>query len=265
MLHQRRSSVESWAASRGLILTVDNRRLVVHRLRTAGLLRKLGAVAGLFLPIMLAAGVGGAVPGGLLWAVVGYMAGAICAEVVLGRPLGGPERQASLLPRELDDYLPRFLRLTLRTAGVASFVLAGLVVAVDFDRSEAVGMTHLSGVAALTLGVTALLAAVLIERIQRWILSRPQPVVASDLLEADDAVRSQSVITIAGAALALLLLILAVLFWNLGISDVQVLRWVAWVPAVACGVAAFVSWLRFGSLPWAVQRPFQAPAIREAV
>lgn len=266
---QRRSPVDRWAASRGLTLTADNRPLVVHYRRMAAWLRRFGAVVGFFLPMIVASTVDSeraAGPGGWvwLWAVVGYLAGALGAEVALGRPLRTTERLASLQPRELDDYLPAFLRHAVRSAGLAALALAAVVALVGFDRSEASGMGHLSDGAAMVLGGVGLAAAVLIERVQLWILSRPQPVVALDLLEADDAVRSQSVITIAAAGLSLLLLILSVQFWTLANSDVQVLRWVMWVPAVASSTAAFASWLGFGNVPWAVHRRSRTVGLKGA-
>jgi len=267
---QRRSPADRWAASRGLTLTADNRPLIVHYLRMAAWLRRLGAVMGFFLPTIVAVTVDGERtdgPGGWVWvsAVVGYLVGALGAEVALGRPLRTSERLASLRPRELDDYLPAFLRHAVRAAGLATLALAAVVVLVGFDRSETSGMDHLSDGAAMVLGGVGLVVAMLIERVQLWILSRRQPVVAQDLLEADDAVRCQSVITIAAAGLSLLLLILTVQFWNLAISDVQVLRWVMWVPAVASSTAAFASWLSFGNVPWAVHRPYRTVGAKEAV
>lgn len=141
-----------------------------------------------------------------------------------------------------------------RGVGATAVVLAAVVAVVGFEEAESYGMSGLSGRAAVVLGPLGLVVAVLLEVGQRWIVTRPQPVVATDLLEADDAIRSQSISSIAAAGIAILLLLVGHLWWQLALSDVQLLRWTAWVPAISCWVAALASWLRFGHIPWRVVR-----------
>lgn len=252
-----RLTVDRWAAAHGLALTDRNRPMVGHYLRTAGQLRFLGGAFGLVLPVPLSAALGGdttSVPGGWTWVIVGYLLGALYAEVALGRPLGPAGRGASLVPRELESYRPAVLGRAQRLAGLASGVLGCTVAAVGFSRAEAVGLGHLSTSGALVLGGLGVAFALVLEVVQRWIVVRPQPLVPTDLLEADDAIRAQSVATIAGAGIAILLLLVGKLLWQLALSDVQLFRWTAWVPAIGCWVFALVAWLRFGHLPWRVTR-----------
>jgi hypothetical protein len=112
------ADVRQWAKARGLELTGENRPMVARYLRRARLLRTWGAIAGLLSPTVLrallgepvhVAGVGanGMAPGELGLVFVGYLVGAVAAEVSTARPFDPARRSAALLPRELTDYLPR--------------------------------------------------------------------------------------------------------------------------------------------------------------
>jgi hypothetical protein len=164
------------------------------------------------------------------------------------------------VPRELGDYLPPGLRLAQRVAGSLAVVLAGLVLLVDQRTVFGAETDGLSDAAAVTVGLVAVSSAAALELVQRWIVGRRQPAVQQDLLAADDAIRSQSVVSLSGAGLAVLLLLLASLFWTLAQSDVQLLRWTAWVPAIACPFLALVAWANLGHRPWQVRRHLDAPA-----
>ncbi len=118
-------AVAEWARAHGLELTRENLPLVVRYLRRARRLRTWGVVVGLLTPTVVrlalgepvhVAGVGenGSAPGELGAAFVGYLAGAVCAEVSVARPFGAARRSAALLPRELGDYLPRAVVWTQR-------------------------------------------------------------------------------------------------------------------------------------------------------
>ena len=94
-----------------------------------------------------------------------------------------------------------------------------------------------------------------LERLQRWLIERPQPFTDPALLAADDAIRSQSVHSLAGSGIAVLLLLAGTICWAMSASDVQVLRWVMWVPAVLSFLAALYACLYYGHRAWRVRRP----------
>ena len=106
----RAGGVDEWALDRGLRLTDASRPMVGYYLRTARMLRFVGAVAGLVLPSLAAMAWNGhrdsvSTLSGVAWAYAGYLVGSLYAEVAVVRP-SGQRRAASLLPRSLGDYLP---------------------------------------------------------------------------------------------------------------------------------------------------------------
>ena len=103
------SQLVHWAQARGFELTPDNRPVVTRYLRRARLLPTLGALAGVLLPTLVVLlwhgqlvilGVhsdGSAAPyAGPFEAYIGYLLGALCAEVSLARPRDPARRSASL-------------------------------------------------------------------------------------------------------------------------------------------------------------------------
>src|SRR5919198_149834 len=128
-------ALADWARSHDLELTGETRPLVARYLRTARMLRTWGAAAGILLPSLVELAVKGRVQvmgfgtdgssaplAGPVWIFVGYLLGALCAEVSLARPVGSARRSASIVPRELDDYLPRRLLSAQRSLAVAALL-----------------------------------------------------------------------------------------------------------------------------------------------
>jgi hypothetical protein len=191
----------------------------------------------------------------LLDALVGYLLGALLAEITVRRQKADVPT-ASLVPREVKDYLPFGLRATLRTtAGLALVLFLIYLVVPARARGTAVdalppGIVVIPMVLAILVGV---------EGLQRFIVRRPQPAVESDLLHADDAVRSASVHALAGAGIALELAIISVEVFGIGtIIDIQLLRWTfPWISVTALG-AALGSWMyATRTLHWHVQHTQQ--------
>ena len=245
--------VRRWARAHALDLTPGNRAMVAWYLFTARVLRTWGVLGGLFLPPLVAAALGGQGSPNPVWAFVGYLVGAIYAELSLVRPVSAGRRSASLIPRELRDYLPHRLLWTQR--GLGALAAAGGIAAVVvpygerspwFERPDAVlFITVAGGGAALGLGL---------ERLQRWLVQRPQPFVEPALVAADDAIRSQSVHSVAGSGIAVLLVLCGVSAGALGASDVQVLRWTMWVFAGFSFLFALYACLYYGHRAWRVPR-----------
>jgi len=245
--------VRQWARAHGLDLTPSNRLMVTWYLFTARVLRTWGVLGGLFLPPLVAAALGGRGSANFVWAFVGYLVGAIYAERSLARPLAPGRRSASLVPRELADYLPR--RLLRAQRGLGALAVAGGIGALVapygvrspwFERPDGVLFVAVTaGAAVLGLGL---------ERLQRWLVQRPQPFVEPSLVAADDAIRSQSVHSVAGSGIAVLLVLCGVSAGALGASDVQVLRWTMWVFAALSFVLALYACLYYGHRAWRVPR-----------
>jgi uncharacterized membrane protein len=252
-----------WAQERGFELSPENRPVVARYLRRARLLPTLGAVVGVLLPTLVEllwhgelvilgfhSDGSGAPYAGPFEAYIGYLLGALCAEVSLARPRDPARRAASLVPRELDGYLPRRLLLAQRALGVA--VVLGVIVTGLLPYPSAAADPDWSALASGAAFFGAF--AVGLEVLERWIVRRPQPFTSPSLVAADDAIRAQSVHALAGSGLALLLVALSGVFAVLTVSDVDLLSWTMWLPAVAAFVLSILACRDIGQQPWRVRR-----------
>ena len=183
----------SWARSYGLEITPVNEHAVTRYLARSQRWRRVGFVVGW----LAAGGLGGGDGYDLLrswWllAGVGYSLGIVAAEATR-HPRVEPGA-ASLEPRHLDQYLPRWLTWAPRVLTAAVVVAA--VVAVTGSRALALSDSQILVVAAVAVGILA--GA---ELVQRAVVARRQPVAEPDLLAADDAMRTQSTHALAGAVI----------------------------------------------------------------
>ena len=240
--------VERWVRVRGLELTSETRPVVARYLCRARVLRTWGAAAGVVVPSLaslifsgrvqvLGFGTDGdAAPLAFGWIFVGYLAGALCAELSVGRPRGGPRRAASLVPRELGGYLSPRLLAGQRAAATGAAV--GLVTMAAVPYPDSISIPATASLILAAAGVVALGAV--LEAVERWLVRRPQPYTGPALVAADNAIRAQSVQAFGEAGLALLLLLCAGVSLALQASDVPVLHWAMVAPAVACLLLALV-------------------------
>jgi hypothetical protein len=256
--------VARWAADHGLDLTGESRALVTRYLRRARVYRAWGVVAGALAPSVVAFVVDGRVtvlgfgtdgnsaPLAFGAIFVGYLAGALCAEVATVRPRQRPV--ASLVPRELPSYLPRHVLLAQRAAALAAAVGILAVAAVPFPPE-----TANPGTASIALtAVLALAFGAGLEAVERWFVIRPQPFADPALVAADDAMRAQSIRAVAGAGLAILLLLCCGVALVLQASDVDALQVAMVVPAVACFVGSLFAYAGIGDGDWRVARAASA-------
>jgi hypothetical protein len=259
---------ERWADQHGLELTAESRPLVRRHLRRSRLWRTWGGVLGATLPTLIDYVLNGRVqvlgfgtdgqsaPLGFGSIFVGYLLGALGAELSFARPVATGRRAASLVPRELAAYLPRRLVVAQRVlAAVAALgvIAIGLVPYPDTATNP--------GTLALVLGAAGVLGfATGLEALERWLVRRPQPFTEPALVAADDALRAQSVRAMAGAALSLLLLLCCGAALGLQASDVDVLNTLMIAPAVLFLLASLVACGEVGESRWRVRRPARAGA-----
>jgi hypothetical protein len=128
---------ERWAGDHGLELTAENRPLVRRHLRRSRLWRTWGGVVGATLPTLIDYALNGRVqvlgfgtdgqsaPLGFGSIFVGYLLGALGAELSFARPVASGRRAASLVPRELAAYLPR--RLVVAQRALAAVAALGVI------------------------------------------------------------------------------------------------------------------------------------------
>jgi hypothetical protein len=257
---------ERWAAAHGLALTPESRPLVARYLRKARVLRTWGGVAGAILPTLIEFAVNGRVvvlgfgtdgesaPLGFGTIFVGYLIAALCAEVAQARPLAAERRLASLARRELEDYLARRLVIAQRVLAVVGALGVGALAVVPYDDS-----ISNPGPVSLALGAALVLAfGAGLEAIERWLVRRPQPFTSPPLVAADDAIRAQSIHSVAGAGLSLLLLICCGIALGLQASDVELLNWAMVAPAAVFFVGSVLACGEIGQGSWRARRRVRA-------
>jgi hypothetical protein len=233
-----------WAQQVDLQLTPRNEAIVRSYIARTRLLRFTGALLGFFAPTIYQAFVGNPPPVPvdfvLFDAMLGYLLGAVIAELTIKRPKAD-EPSASLTPRELSDYVPTGFITALRTSALIALALVPLTRLLP-ARQNLVNLNDFAP--EIVILPTILLIGVGVELLQRYIVARSQPAVESDLVNADDAIRSASVHALAGAGIALELLIVSGQFINLAVvSTLELLRWTFPVLALLSFGIAIGSWI----------------------
>jgi hypothetical protein len=238
-----------WARAHGVELTPESRPMVARYLRRARVLRTWGALGGLLLPSLVEFAMSGRVQllgfgtdgsaapyAGPIGGFIGYLVGALCAEVWLARPVDPERRSAGLIPRDLADYLPRRLLLVQRALGFAAVLGVLALGLVPYDRQSAgePGWPGLLTGAAIFAAFSAGL-----EALERWLVRRPQPFTSG---------------------LALLLVVCSGICLVLAASDVSILRWTMWLPAVVALLLTIRACLQIGQRSWRVRRHIAGPS-----
>ena len=233
-----------WAQQMGLQLTPLNEAIVRSYLARTRLLRFTGALVGLFAPWIYQAFVGDPPPVpvdfGLFDALLGYLLGAVIAELTIKRPKA-EKPSASLVPRDLSDYVPSSFIAAFRISALVALVLVPLYRLLPARQ----GLIDLNDFPPeIVILPMILLIGFGVELLQRYIVARPQPAVESDLVDADDAIRSASVHALSGAGIALELLIVSGQLLNLAVvSNLQPLRWTLPALALLSFAIAIGSWV----------------------
>ena len=253
----RPAQVVAWGDVYGLELTAANRPVVERYLRRTKRLRTIGALGGLLFSIAFTAVTEGQASNsiwgnGLLMAAAGYVVGALVAEAALSRPERTLPRAASLEPRTLGQYLPGYAIWAQRVIPVLAVGLVPISAALEGRGSS--GRGGLVSFAAVAVGLVAVGLA--LEGIERMIVRRSQPVVAPDLLLADEAIRASSIHAMAGAGNALLLLGLAFLLSALvSATSSGPLNWTFGILSFLALGLALSSWIDLGHpSSWRIRR-----------
>jgi hypothetical protein len=247
--------LDRWARVYGIQLTSANRPVVVAYLRRTRRIRTIGALAGVVTSVLYVTATDGGernsfLGNGLFLAVVGYLVGTVVAESVVPRLPRGEIRAASLVPRTLGDYLPRYAIWALRVVPAVSVALVPV-----FAAMKEAPVPNISALGfAVTTGVLVTMA-VGIEMMQRVIVNRPQPAVPPDLLDADDALRSASVHALAGGGVALSLIWLTYQLGAIGNGRGSLASWLLAVLAILSIGLALWSWIDLAHpKEWRVRR-----------
>jgi hypothetical protein len=197
--------VTRWANSANVSLTSESRPVVWRYLAWSRRCRTAGGLVGFLAPVFTSAVIGkpdDPGPWAVALMVVGYLLGALVAELVVNRPAPG-KGTALLVPRRLGDYLPAYALVLQR--GLAILAVLMVPVYALLEPHARVSTPSVAGAAAF--GVAGVGIAAVIEGLQRRIVARPQPVTRAADLTLDDAMRASSLHVLAGAGIALLIYI----------------------------------------------------------
>jgi hypothetical protein len=241
-----------WARAHGVELSAANIGLVRYFVRLVVVLRVTGGLGGLLVGSLLDDAVGWHTSedgGAWVWALCGWMAGAWWADRSVA-PSPGPGAGASLAPRRLGHYLPRFLLLA--PAGGAALAVA-LATAAVADPAPGIETEPwiLAAVAAVAVAIAGAAAGA-----QRSVVARPQPALTADVVAADDAVRATAIHHLGGGATAATLLLAAGLATRPELAGPDGLR------IGLFGVSLFgavVAWRYLAFRGWRVRRTPWAP------
>jgi hypothetical protein len=265
------------AEFRGRHLLPDSTRVnrfVRHYLTTGNCLRRLGFIAGLTLPPLVALAFTGRATQVDLFStkvLIALMVATLLAEVTLSRPSRATRRMASLRPRDLRSYLPGPLLYGPLVVGVAAAAAWGgtslfpdqpsgaeahvwndparedaatapSVTGGGLDRWDNPTGAEVAAGVALALVLPALTAAA-----EAWIVRRPQPFTDAQLVAADDGARAASARRIAAMACCIALLGLAGGLTRYSGAFNGPIDGVVAVAVVTCLVLAAWSWFERGT------------------
>jgi hypothetical protein len=210
--------------------------------------RRAGGLAGFTLPNLYLGIADGSFAGfPFPYIVGGYLLGTVVAEVVVNRPRRR-SGAALLVARRLDDYLPGHVLALQRGLPVVAVLLPGAFALSPFPDlvpTPSVEPDTLAGFAVPA--AVAVGTAVVIEALQRLIVARRQPITSHNDLAVDDAIRSSSLHVVAGAALAMLLFVVAVEVTSLA-AFAEASAWpvpLAWAPLAGLVVALLAAGVYF--------------------
>lgn len=243
-----------WARAHGLAVTPGNAALVVWWVRLSGVLRVVGGVSGLVLGSLVddAFAVHTSEGAGFwTWIVLGWVAGGAWAWEVVSRQGADPTPAASLVPRQVADYVPTVLRLGPWAAAAITATIAAS--GRWLGPAEVEGQPLPAGPELWALGGAAAGLALAAHVVLARVIARRQRSVDPEIVAADDAIRATTTHLVAGGTTAAILL--------LGVTAAQ-LAWLphrvpfggrGWVPLVLL-IGALMSSQYLVNRPWQVRR-----------
>ncbi len=215
-----RRRLDRFARRQALPITVDNGMVLIGYLATTRRWRCSGLLIALLLDVAYSATLSREnvphITGAAVFA--GWFVGAVVAEWRIATIPVGERRVASLHRRRLADYVrrPAFALVLGVWIVVAAAGLLAAAVTVLHDRPLR-SYRHIPGTLWTELAFLALIGAALIFVANR-VLRRPQPLAASDVLAADDAIRRHSLYVLVGSALALVGYVGAAIVASFGVN-----------------------------------------------
>jgi hypothetical protein len=203
--------VRDWAASAGVDLDDTTQPIVRRSLLWSRRARTLGGLAGFLGPVLYEALRGRTAENTGGWSIslmlVGYLLGALLAEVIVNRPSEG-DGAALLVPRRLEDYLPSYVRIMQRSLGLLS-LLGAATYAIVYAATDggAFATSAPSPLEVAAYGIGGACIAAITEAVQRSLVHRRQAFSDPARVAVDDAMRSSSLHLLSGAGIALLCIV----------------------------------------------------------
>jgi hypothetical protein len=190
-----RGRLERFASRQALPITADNGNLVIRYLATTRRWRSAGLLAAAVVFTVWSVQHNG-FSINLLELFGGWFVGAVVAEWRVASAVTGTTRAARLVPRRSRDYL----RPPARVLPAAAFIVCAGVAIVD--AVGALNGRHGVWRQLVPWALVTVAGLAIVYAVQRHVLTRPQPLMAPDVLAADAAIRARSLQVLAGSAVA---------------------------------------------------------------
>jgi hypothetical protein len=230
----------------GVEINSETRPAMDRYIRRGRTVRLAGAALGLSLHSVLYA-VGLSIPNDdAFYGIVGYLLGAFVGALLPHSNVVEP-RTASLVPRQMSDYLPR-AALVAPVVAVGVGALAAVVFEIEPRRVLPDFTGSNTGLVLAVIAAAGTLTSI-------WIvIGRSQPITTRGLVTVDDAMRTEAVHTLVGTGTAIALLGASSCLFEMGGYASPTWLHVAGVVAGLCAVVgALLAWV-FTGAAWRVRR-----------
>ena len=257
------SALDGWMMGHGLSIKSPARTRIASYLRRTRWIRTIGFLVGWNVPFVwmwITRSAYRMNEVGSFWWVLGFALGILIAE--LARPRTDRGRSATLEPRRLEQYLPRFSRNDMRLLAGIVTVLAVLGAVLPPGEVMPIEPAEVRNSVSWYIAMAAVAYGIIVgtRLLQEAIVRSRQSFDSLDETQADDAMRSTSVQGLAGLGYGGTLWVGAVMAWDLTLSTSDIFSGPLGLISGALAMVGFGMLVGFPRLNhrWTVRRAREA-------